>query len=582
MLKESHMNCMENHSYSETVDRLPFTALLNLNNDKYCKSGANCNVSSTPPLPPFQFSFGWAAFALQSPSLGFLLVNFAIENFSDSKMHARIFVVVVFRRRNDSQKGKHNDSNEQSKGEKSTIPFVFTKFVNSKTNHDGQDKQWKRQITSELDTVGDFRLFLNKLSDGLSSSSSSSLSTSSALVLPEEIENQCLEIDNEICDNDQKDLAESTKRIDDANEKSMISTKNMNKLDSQSKVMETAIKPHRQKMVSLETASVPLFSEMTSAQSQPNLTPLPPVRSIVMAPSARDDKTSSKTIPSHQTSSNKPHIDQQKSIGTRPKSSIDIASKNHPLEKQSQILEHVEDAVATSPKKRKMMRKGSSPRKLQLLAEKRPKDADKNFPVVLRIKVAEVASAGDEVLSTQDPNSKLPEQSVSLEQTQKEVLQDTDATAESTSEDKVHKQKEKVHSQKVSKGRESTINQSTDNSTEDQVVVLKQPFVIPSQTEPHKDISQASQISLAKIIPTVVNLDHFDKDQEQSKESAAAEGACHLCSKILSSKTNLALHVRRVHDREIGKHECSFCPKKFFDKTKLTIHLRVHTGKNWQ
>jgi len=62
--------------------------------------------------------------------------------------------------------------------------------------------------------------------------------------------------------------------------------------------------------------------------------------------------------------------------------------------KNARISEHssseaTEESISMGTRKRKMTRKGSSPRKLQLLAEKRPKDADRNFPVVLRIKVAD-------------------------------------------------------------------------------------------------------------------------------------------------------------------------------------------------
>ena len=63
-------------------------------------------------------------------------------------------------------------------------------------------------------------------------------------------------------------------------------------------------------------------------------------------------------------------------------------------------------------------------------------------------------------------------------------------------------------------------------------------------------------------------------EAEESKYNAQVE--CQICSKVITNKYNLKLHMRTHSDER--PFSCEVCPKTFKTKQYLSLHMRLHTG----
>lgn len=54
--------------------------------------------------------------------------------------------------------------------------------------------------------------------------------------------------------------------------------------------------------------------------------------------------------------------------------------------------------------------------------------------------------------------------------------------------------------------------------------------------------------------------------------------ACHICQKVLKSKSHLRQHILSVHNG-IKPFACEYCSATFATKNTLKVHTRIHTGE---
>lgn len=125
-------------------------------------------------------------------------------------------------------------------------------------------------------------------------------------------------------------------------------------------------------------------------------------------------------------------------------------------------------------------------------------------------------------------------------------------------------------------GISTEFNVSTDINTQ----TLETFFIPQNVPENVNDITSKFQIVTDSESYSDSN-EHTDEDEisnELVKENKLVDiFQCEICGKVLSSKYNLNLHVKKhTGDRPFS---CDICDKKFIKAEAVLIHKRIHTGK---